>query len=102
MGAVAQAGADRLVITSDNPRSEEPQAIIEAIAAGAGDAARRIADRRQAIRFAIDAAAEGDTVLIAGKGHEDYQQVAGERLPFSDAVEARLALRRRVDRGGEA
>ncbi|MEZ0186927.1 MAG: UDP-N-acetylmuramoyl-L-alanyl-D-glutamate--2,6-diaminopimelate ligase [Candidatus Reddybacter sp.] len=101
MGAVAAELADQLVITSDNPRSEDAQAIIDDVLAGvltAGDknAAHQVfIDRRAAIRFAVNNAAEQDVVLIAGKGHEDYQLIKDQRLPFNDVAEARLALRER-------
>jgi UDP-N-acetylmuramoyl-L-alanyl-D-glutamate--2,6-diaminopimelate ligase len=102
MGAVAERLADRLVITSDNPRSEPPERIIDAIAAGVRSAARaRIStevDRRRAIEAAVREAAPQDVVLIAGKGHEDYQEIAGERLPFSDQAAARAALELRGSR----
>lgn len=96
MGAVAAAAADRLVLTSDNPRGEDPDAILAAIAAGI-PAARRdraavIADRRAAIGHAIARAEAADTVLIAGKGHERWQEIAGVRWPFDDAEVARAAL----------
>jgi UDP-N-acetylmuramoyl-L-alanyl-D-glutamate--2,6-diaminopimelate ligase len=94
MGAVAERGADRTWITSDNPRDESPQAILEAIAAGfaAPQAAVVIEDRRAAIGDAMRAADARDVLLIAGKGHEDYQEIAGVRQPFSDVEEARRAL----------
>lgn len=98
MGEVAEQAADRVVVTSDNPRSESPQQIIDDILNGITSRERvqvRI-DRRDAIEFAIANAAENDIVLIAGKGHEDYQLVGAQRLPFSDQAEARLALRRRA------
>lgn len=108
MGQIASALADRVIITSDNPRSEDPSAIIAAIVAGippAGASAAHtdvavetMVDRRAAIHLAIQSAAAEDTVLIAGKGHEDYQLVAGQRWPFSDVAEARLALRARGGR----
>lgn len=93
MGEIARALADRVVITSDNPRSEDPLRIIEAIAAGAGPAAEQVVDRAQAIARAIADAGADDVVLIAGKGHEPYQEILGQRLPFSDLEQARLALR---------
>ena len=93
MGEIATAIADRVVITSDNPRSEDPLRIIEAIAAGAGPEAECVVDRAQAIALAIGAAQADDVVLIAGKGHEPYQEILGERLPFSDLEQAKLALR---------
>lgn len=86
MAAVAEKFADQLVITSDNPRSEDPDAIIEMIVAGLQrpEQVQRIPDRAEAITAAIGLAGEGDVVLIAGKGHETYQQVGARRLPFSD------------------
>ena len=98
MGGIAERGADRVVITSDNPRGESPRAIMEGIRAGMSAPARPvllIEDRREAIAQAVAAGAPGDVVLIAGKGHEDYQEVGGERRPFSDVQEARAALARR-------
>ncbi|HET6505545.1 MAG TPA: UDP-N-acetylmuramoyl-L-alanyl-D-glutamate--2,6-diaminopimelate ligase [Baekduia sp.] len=98
MGAAAAQHADVVVLTSDNPRSEDPEAIIDAIAAGAGDGALRIVDRREAIEHAIAQAGDGDVVVIAGKGHETYQEVAGGvKLPFDDREVAREALRARLD-----
>jgi len=94
MGAAAARGADRVLITSDNPRSEDPLRIIDAVAAGAPRAARE-PDRRRAIERAIAEAAPEDVVLIAGKGHESYQEIAGKRLPFSDQAAARDALAER-------
>ena len=95
MGAVAERGADRVIITSDNPRSEDPRRIIEAIASGMRSAAPREPDRRRAIEMAVLDAASADVVLVAGKGHESYQEIAGERLPFSDQAVARAALTQR-------
>jgi UDP-N-acetylmuramoyl-L-alanyl-D-glutamate--2,6-diaminopimelate ligase len=95
MGAIASRLADRVVITSDNPRSEDPQRIIDAIAAGSSGPAQRDVDRRHAIERAVREAADEDVVLIAGKGHESYQEIAGRRLPFSDQAVAREAARRR-------
>ena len=98
MGAIAARGADRVLLTSDNPRSEDPIAIITDILEGvlaeahAAEAPLVIADRREAIAAAIAAAASGDVVLIAGKGHEDYQEIAGQRVAFSDADVAAEAL----------
>jgi UDP-N-acetylmuramoyl-L-alanyl-D-glutamate--2,6-diaminopimelate ligase len=97
MGAVAAAGSDVAILTSDNPRDEDPLAIIEEVLAGvAGGRENPVIvvepDRRVAIRRALDAAAPGDVVVIAGKGHETYQEIAGRRLSFDDAVEARDAL----------
>ncbi|MES2917791.1 MAG: UDP-N-acetylmuramoyl-L-alanyl-D-glutamate--2,6-diaminopimelate ligase [Pseudomonadota bacterium] len=94
MGAIATRLADRVVVTSDNPRTEDAGAILDAILSGTGRGARVQveADRRRAIHQAIAAARPDDIVLIAGKGHEDYQEVAGVRHPFSDVDEVRLAL----------
>jgi UDP-N-acetylmuramoyl-L-alanyl-D-glutamate--2,6-diaminopimelate ligase len=91
MGAVAAAGADRVIVTDDNPRTEAPGKIRAAILAGAPGAAE-IADRGEAIRSAIAALRSGDVLLIAGKGHETGQIVGERVLPFSDheAVEAAL------------
>jgi UDP-N-acetylmuramoyl-L-alanyl-D-glutamate--2,6-diaminopimelate ligase len=92
MGTVASRHADAVVITSDNPRGEDPSAIIDEINAGVTSACEVIEDRREAIAYAIAAAGASDVVLLAGKGHETYQEVAGRRLPFSDALEAERAL----------
>jgi UDP-N-acetylmuramoyl-L-alanyl-D-glutamate--2,6-diaminopimelate ligase len=98
MGAAAAELADRVIITSDNPRSEDPEAIIAAIAEGAGPTAERIADRAEAIHAAVAAAGPGDVVVIAGKGHETYQEIAGGvKLPFDDREVAREALHARLD-----
>ena len=97
MGEVACRFADRVVVTSDNPRSEAPTSIIEDILKGCGDFAPLVeVDRAAAIAFAVSQAHAGDTVLIAGKGHETYQEVAGVRSPFSDAdcAAAQLLQRR--------
>jgi UDP-N-acetylmuramoyl-L-alanyl-D-glutamate--2,6-diaminopimelate ligase len=93
MGAVAAAHADRVVLTSDNPRSESPQAILAQILPALGGQTGIVVepDRALAIRHALGLAAPQDVVLIAGKGHEDYQEVAGQRLPFSDAAQVRAA-----------
>jgi UDP-N-acetylmuramoyl-L-alanyl-D-glutamate--2,6-diaminopimelate ligase len=98
MGAAAARGADRVLITSDNPRSEDPMRIIDAVASAVGSAARREPDRRRAIETAVLEAAAEDVVLIAGKGHESYQEIAGQRLPFSDEAVARAALAMRGQR----
>jgi UDP-N-acetylmuramoyl-L-alanyl-D-glutamate--2,6-diaminopimelate ligase len=97
MGAIAERLADRVVLTSDNPRDEAPAAILAQIAAGLRTpaAARVVEDRRAAIAEAIAAAGHGDLLLIAGKGHEDYQEAAGIKQPFSDVAEAAQALLRR-------
>ncbi|MDR5780390.1 UDP-N-acetylmuramoyl-L-alanyl-D-glutamate--2,6-diaminopimelate ligase [Caballeronia sp. LZ065] len=104
MGAIAERLADQVVITSDNPRSEEPMSIIEQIAAGMKDATRtrRIEDRASAILQAIRAAAREDVVVLAGKGHEATQEIMGKKRAFSDQDHARLALASRATqpRGG--
>ena len=96
MGAVARALADVAVVTSDNPRSEDPEAIIAEIVAGAGRGASELvveADRRAAIGWAIERAQRGDVVVIAGKGHEQGQESGGVVTPFDDREVARDALR---------
>ncbi len=98
MGEVASRLADRIVLTSDNPRSEDPLAIIAAVRAGVRVAHEVEPDRAQAIAQAILSAEANDIVLLAGKGHEPYQEVAGRRLAFSDLTEARAALAARKAR----
>ena len=98
MGAVTERLADRVLVTSDNPRSEDPLRIIEAIAAGMRKGAMREPDRARAIEQAVLEAAPQDVLLIAGKGHESTQEIAGRRLPFSDQAVARAALARRSPR----
>lgn len=95
MGAVADEIADQIIITSDNPRSESPERIIEMIASGCKKNVYRVADRKEAIGFAIAQAQAGDTVLIAGKGHETVQIIGNKKTPFSDVQVALefLALR---------
>jgi UDP-N-acetylmuramoyl-L-alanyl-D-glutamate--2,6-diaminopimelate ligase len=94
MGEIAARLADGVIVTSDNPRSEEPQAIVREILAGAGDGVEAELDRRVAIGKAIAGAQEGDVVVIAGKGHEQGQEFAGgEKVPFDDVAVAREALR---------
>jgi UDP-N-acetylmuramoyl-L-alanyl-D-glutamate--2,6-diaminopimelate ligase len=106
MGEAAARGADRLVITSDNPRREDPLAIIAAIARGvpAGRDMQQQPDRARAIADTLRAAATADVVLIAGKGHEDYQDTGGRKTPFSDVThaEAALAARKNGHAGGSA
>ena len=98
MGAIAARGADHVVLTSDNPRSENPHTILAQILAGVTghDEIDVIEDRHEAIHGAVCEAAPGDVVLIAGKGHEDHQEVAGVRRPFSDVAEAQAALAARA------
>jgi len=102
MGEVATRLADRAVITSDNPRSEHPRAIIDEILAGAHPNYAIEEDRATAILHAISGAAPQDVVLIAGKGHETYQEIGGRRLPFDDVEVAREILQRLPRRVGNA
>jgi UDP-N-acetylmuramoyl-L-alanyl-D-glutamate--2,6-diaminopimelate ligase len=92
MGEIASRLADGIVLTSDNPRSEDPSAIIEAIRGGVSIEHAVEPDRAKAIVAAIRGARPGDVVLIAGKGHETYQEVGGRRLPFSDPAIAGQAI----------
>jgi len=84
MGAITQRHADKIVITDDNPRRETSKAIIDDILQGCPQPTAVIPDREQAIRYALQQAKMGDIVLIAGKGHEDYQEIGDQRYPFSD------------------
>jgi UDP-N-acetylmuramoyl-L-alanyl-D-glutamate--2,6-diaminopimelate ligase len=94
MGRIARNLADRVTVTSDNPRSEDPEAIIDEILKGAGPDVEHLVDRREAIEHAIARAQAGDVVVIAGKGHEQGQEFEGGRkIPFDDATVAREALR---------
>ena len=92
MGEVASRLADEVVVTSDNPRSEDPDEIIAEILAGIARPVMVEPDRRVAIRTALARATEGDVVVIAGKGHEQGQETAGTKLPFDDRLVAREAL----------
>ncbi|HEX5855446.1 MAG TPA: UDP-N-acetylmuramoyl-L-alanyl-D-glutamate--2,6-diaminopimelate ligase, partial [Thermoanaerobaculia bacterium] len=99
MGRIAARLADVVVVTSDNPRSEDPEAILKDIRAGVeaeGKVAHYVADRRQALAEAFALARAGDVVLVAGKGHETYQVVGGRRLPFDDRLVAEELLERRA------
>jgi UDP-N-acetylmuramoyl-L-alanyl-D-glutamate--2,6-diaminopimelate ligase len=98
MAAVAEKNADRVVVTSDNPRSEKPEAIVSQILLGLShrDAVHVQADRARAIAETIAEAAPADVILVAGKGHEDYQEVAGVKHPFSDQAHAQAALKARA------
>jgi UDP-N-acetylmuramoyl-L-alanyl-D-glutamate--2,6-diaminopimelate ligase len=97
MGEIAARLADAVVVTSDNPRSEDPQKIVDQIADGAfdGNPVVKIVDRRVAIAQVLAGAGADDVVLIAGKGHEDYQEINGVRQPFSDVEEALIGLKKR-------
>jgi UDP-N-acetylmuramoyl-L-alanyl-D-glutamate--2,6-diaminopimelate ligase len=92
MARAACAHADLVIATSDNPRTEDPLAILRDVAAGLSGAHEVIPDRRSAIRRAIELAAPDDVVVIAGKGHEDYQILGRQKFPFDDRIEARAAL----------
>jgi UDP-N-acetylmuramoyl-L-alanyl-D-glutamate--2,6-diaminopimelate ligase len=95
MGQAADRWADTVILTSDNPRSEDPEVIIEAIRVGisrGAEGARQIPDRREAIREACRISRPGDAVLIAGKGHEREQIFADRIIPFDDREVARQAL----------
>jgi len=94
MGEVASRLADRVIVTSDNPRSEDPDSIVDQVLAGAGSEAEREVDRRKAIALAIEGGRDGDVVVIAGKGHEQGQEFEGGRKePFDDVTVAREALK---------
>jgi UDP-N-acetylmuramoyl-L-alanyl-D-glutamate--2,6-diaminopimelate ligase len=94
MGRIAGELADVAIVTSDNPRSEDPRAIIDEIVAGPGGGLEIVPDRREAIAKAVETAVAGDVVLIAGKGHEQGQQFRDRTVPFDDRDVAREALRR--------
>ena len=102
MGAIAGRLADLTIITSDNPRSEDPERILDEIEKGMRDSAgarySRIADRRQAIAHAIGEAIDDDVIIIAGKGHESYQVVGDQIVHFDDREEAELALKKRNEK----
>ena len=111
MGAVAAVGADRVVVTSDNPRTQDSQRIIDAIVAGMPRRTCALAhvdaDRRRAINFTLEQASEDDIVLIAGKGHENYQIVSdgkggSKKIDFDDRLVATEALQRRAGAGAVA
>jgi UDP-N-acetylmuramoyl-L-alanyl-D-glutamate--2,6-diaminopimelate ligase len=95
MGGAAERNADRVVVTSDNPRTEDPRAIIDGILSGMRnpERARVMPDRAEAIHHAVNDARVGDVVLVAGKGHETWQEVGEERLPFSDREQVVQALK---------
>jgi UDP-N-acetylmuramoyl-L-alanyl-D-glutamate--2,6-diaminopimelate ligase len=102
MGRVAAERSDLIIVTSDNPRTEDPQVILREVEVGLKAVPERrrapyqvIADRRQAIEMAVKEAEPGDMVLIAGKGHEDYQIIGTTRLHFDDREVAREAILKR-------
>jgi UDP-N-acetylmuramoyl-L-alanyl-D-glutamate--2,6-diaminopimelate ligase len=88
MGEISARLADHTIVTSDNPRSEDPQAIVEQILAGIGDRSgtEAIVDRRAAIERAVALAAPGDVLVVAGKGHEQGQDIGGVVTPFDDTA----------------
>src|SRR5664280_360942 len=99
MGRIAALLADEVIVTSDNPRSEDPEAILRDVRAGveaAGKTARYVVDRREALAEAFRLARAGDVVLVAGKGHETHQVVGGRKLPFDDRLVARALLEERA------
>ena len=94
MGTEAEAGADVVVVTSDNPRHEDPQAIVDEVLRGMNERPFAVElDRRKAIALALDAATEADVVVIAGKGHESTQQIGDSFVYFDDRDVARVRLR---------
>lgn len=96
MGRIAGALADSVIVTNDNPRSENPYAIIAGISEGLSREFTMETDRAKAIALAVSRANKGDVVLVAGKGHEDYQEIQGIRYPFSDAEWVLNALKKRA------
>ncbi len=94
MAAIAVEHATTTIFTSDNPRTEDPEAILADMIAGAGTSARylKITDRAEAIKTAVMLAAPGDMILVAGKGHEDYQIIGGEKHHFDDREHLREAF----------
>jgi len=97
MGSVASKLANLVIVTSDNPRSEEPAAIISAVVSGMQGKFSVEPDRAMAIQLAVQLAKQGDIVLVAGKGHENYQEITGVKQPFDDVLVAQAALRSRVE-----
>jgi len=95
MGRIATRLADEVIVTSDNPRTEDPHTIITDILEGITAQCAIAPDRSQAIRAAIASARAGDIVLVAGKGHERYQDIGGVKHPYSDAAVVRAALSER-------
>jgi len=96
MASICARGSDRVILTSDNPRSEDPDSIIDEMEAGITPDQRlkvlRITDRREAIKAAVMMASNGDVILVAGKGHETYQEIKGIRHHFDDREELAKAL----------
>jgi UDP-N-acetylmuramoyl-L-alanyl-D-glutamate--2,6-diaminopimelate ligase len=97
MGRAVADGSDVVIVTSDNPRTERPQAIIDDILPGVGGKQHQVqVDRTDAIRAGVAAARPGDLVIIAGKGHEDYQIIGTDKVHFDDREVARAALVQRM------
>ena len=98
MAAAAEAGADHVYVTDDNPRGEDGDAIVAEIVSGfvAPQSVVVARDRARAIEMAVASASAGDIVLIAGKGHEQYQEIGGRKLPFDDRIVAERSLHRRA------
>ena len=98
MGEIAEQNANRLIIADDNPRNEQGDEIVQHILSGIRNPSdvKVIRDRAEAINYAIQNAKAGDLVLVAGKGHENYQDVGGNKIMFSDANQVRLALQKRI------
>jgi UDP-N-acetylmuramoyl-L-alanyl-D-glutamate--2,6-diaminopimelate ligase len=94
MGRIGSTYADEIFLTSDNPRSEDPECIIKDILEGIpkDKPIKVIEDRREAIRKALGQAQAGDTVVLAGKGHETYQQIGSKKIPFDDRIVAEECL----------
>jgi UDP-N-acetylmuramoyl-L-alanyl-D-glutamate--2,6-diaminopimelate ligase len=100
MATIAEQFANYIVVTSDNPRGESPQDIFTDIKNGFSNEHRQIEDRAAAIDYAIEFAEDGDIILIAGKGHEEYQIFGTEKVAFSDRCQAQISLRKREQRVG--
>jgi UDP-N-acetylmuramoyl-L-alanyl-D-glutamate--2,6-diaminopimelate ligase len=94
MGQALYKGCDQAIFTSDNPRSEDPESILKEMTSGINldDKTHVIVDRRAAIEYAVSIAEKGDVVIVLGKGHETGQEIKGEKFPFSDQDELRLAI----------
>jgi len=101
MAVITAAGSDKVILTSDNPRSEDPEKILDDMEAGITPDLKkkviRIADRREAIKAAVLMADRGDVILVAGKGHETYQEIKGVRHHFDDREELSKALLTKIE-----
>jgi UDP-N-acetylmuramoyl-L-alanyl-D-glutamate--2,6-diaminopimelate ligase len=95
MATIAEQLANHIIITNDNPRTESPQNIFNDIKQGFSSEHQQIENRADAIAYAIQYAQKGDIVLIAGKGHEEYQIIGSEKIAFSDRDQAQISLRKR-------